>query len=198
MNEGDRHFSGEGLVFATLRKITTRLERIAVPYAVAGALALDAHGLHRLTADVALLVTRAGLESLHQSLIGLGYVPLFSGSKSIRDVEHGVRIEFLISGDFPGDGKPKPISFPQPEEAGVVLDGIRYLALPRLVELKLASGMTGGVQRMKDLADVVELIKILDLPLALTELLHPYAREKYHELWTGIRDSPPGPLESLG
>ena len=40
-----------------------------------------------------------------------------------------------------------------------VIDGIRYLSLPRLVELKLASGMTGGIHRMKDFTDVVQLIE---------------------------------------
>lgn len=107
-----------------------------------------------------------------------------------------MRIEFLISGEFPGDGKPKPIAFPKPQEAAVVVGGIRYLELPRLVELKLASGMTGGAARLKDLADVVELIKILDLPGDFVADLHPYVREKFLELWTGIRDSPPSPFEN--
>ncbi|MFO0887690.1 MAG: hypothetical protein U0790_00940 [Isosphaeraceae bacterium] len=44
------------------------------------------------------------------------------------------------------------------------LDGVRYLSLPALVQLKLASGMTGGVHRLKDLADVVSLIDALRLP----------------------------------
>ncbi len=196
MDEGDRHFRGRGLVFETLRKITARLEDIGVPYAVAGALAMDAHGLRRLTVGVDILVERAGLDALHHAVVGLGYVPLFAGSKSLRDVEHGVRIEFLIAGDFPGDGKPKPIAFPRPDDASIVLEGIRFLTLPRLVELKLASGMTGGIPRLKDLADVVELVKTLDLPGAFAAELHPFVREKYLELWTGIRDSPPGPLES--
>ena len=51
--------------------------------------------------------------------MGLGYIPPFTGSKNLRDTEHGVRIEFLIAGEFPGDGKPKPVAFPDPAEAGV-------------------------------------------------------------------------------
>src|SRR5262249_45432352 len=150
MDEGDRHFQHDSLVFKTLRKIARRLDALGVPYAVAGGMSLDAHGFRRLTVDVDILVTREGLKTIHQELVGLGYVPPFTGSKNLRDAEHGVRIEFLVAGDFPGDGKPKPVAFPDPAEAGVEIRGVRYLALPRLVELKLASGMTGGVNRMKD------------------------------------------------
>ena len=69
-------------------------------------------------------------------------MPPFTGSKNLRDAEHGVRVEFLIAGEFPGDGKPKAVAFPEPTEAGILIDGIRFLSLPKLVELKLASGMT--------------------------------------------------------
>src|SRR6476646_6355489 len=155
MDEGDRHFQRDDSVFKTLRKIAQRLESIGVPYAIAGGMALQAHGFRRLTVDVAILVSREGLRTIHAKLDGLGYVPPFSGSKNLRDAEHGVRIEFLISGEFPGDGKSKPVAFPEPDDAGVTIDGIRFLSLSKLVELKLASGMTGGVHRMKDLADVV-------------------------------------------
>ena len=46
-----------------------------------------------------------------------------------------------------------------PTGGGKTLSGF----LPSLIELKLASGMTGGVNRMKDLTDVVELIKAIGL-----------------------------------
>ena len=120
-----------------------RLESIGVPYAVAGGAWLEAHGFRRLTVDVDILVNREGLSAIHAKLEGLGYVPPFAGSKNLRDAEHGVRIEFLIAGEFPGDGKPKPVAFPDPAEVGVEIKGVRYLSLPKLVELKIASGMTG-------------------------------------------------------
>ena len=89
-------------------------------------------------------------------------MPPFKGSKNLRDTEYGVRIEFLVTGQFPGDGKPKPVAFPDPATAAIELDGIRLLPLKDLIELKLASGMTNP-GRLKDLADVQELIRILDL-----------------------------------
>jgi hypothetical protein len=33
---------------------------------------------------------------------GRGYLPPFAGSKNLRDTESGVRIEFLVAGDYPG------------------------------------------------------------------------------------------------
>jgi hypothetical protein len=195
MDEADRHFQKEDLVFKTLRKIARRLESIGVAYAVAGGMALEAHGFRRLTVDVDILVSRDGLKTVHQELEGLGYVPPFAGSKNLRDAEYGVRVEFLIAGEFPGDGKPKPVAFPDPEQASILIDDIRFLSLPKLVELKLASGMTGGLDRLKDFADVIALVKGLRLPAAFAEELNPYVRDKYLELWRGIQDSPVGPVE---
>jgi hypothetical protein len=195
MDEGDRHFQRDDSVFKTLRKIAERLELVGVPYAIAGGMALHAHGFRRLTVDVDILVNRDGLSVIHAKLEDLGYVPPFSGSKNLRDAEHGVRIEFLIAGEFPGDGKPKPVAFPEPKDSGVTIDGIRFLSLAKLVELKLASGMTGGVHRMKDFADVVGLIETLALFSEFATELNPYVRDKYLELWHGVQDSPVGPVE---
>jgi len=193
MREGSRHFEEKSAVQETLRKITRRLSDLGIPYAVAGGMALFKHGFRRFTEDVDLLVTRDSLKAIHEKLEGLGYVPPFTGSKHLRDTEYGVRVEFLVAGEYPGDGKPKPIAFPDPAEAGVERDGMTILSLPRLVELKLASGMTGGIMRMKDFTDVIALINDLDLPAAFADQLNPYVRDKYAELWTGVRDSPAGP-----
>jgi hypothetical protein len=181
--EGSRFFEERGAVYDTLRRITRKINEIGIPYAVAGGMALARHGFRRFTEDVDLLVTREGWQRVHQHLDGLGFVPPFRGSKSLRDVETGVRIEFLITGDYPGDGKPKPVAFPDPLEASSEVAGIRVVNLPKLIELKLASGMTSP-GRLKDLADVQELIKALNLPREFADQLAPYVREKFVELWT--------------
>ena len=195
MDEGDRFFRGEDDVFKSMRRIARRLDDLGIPYAVAGGMALVAHGFRRLTIDVDILVTREGMRTIHEKLDGLGYLPPFTGSKNLRDTDTGVRIEFLIAGEFPGDGKPKAVAFPDPAsaEVGVELKGVRFVSLPNLVQLKLASGMTGGILRMKDFTDVIALIKDLGLPADFADQLDPYVRDKYAELWTGVRDSPAGP-----
>jgi hypothetical protein len=190
LREGSMHFEENSAVHKTLRRITGRLSELGISYAVVGGMALYRHGFRRFTEDVDLLVTEEGLRELHAALEGLGYLPPFKGSKQLRDTDTGVRIEFLVTGQFPGDGKPKPVAFPEPGSSSTELDGIRYLALPALVQLKLASGMTGGTRRMKDLTDVIELIQLLHLPSDFAEQLDPYVRPKYLELWSGLQSEP--------
>jgi hypothetical protein len=67
-------------------------------------------------------------------------------------------------------------------------DGVRFVTLEKLVELKLASGMTAS-DRLKDLADVQELIKVRGLDSEFAEKLDPYVREKYSELLRGVEES---------
>jgi hypothetical protein len=64
----------------------------------------------------------------------------------------------------------------------VEIDGVRVIALDRLIELKLASGLSAP-HRLRDLADVQDLIVRLDLPLSLAETLDASVRAKYAELW---------------
>jgi hypothetical protein len=186
LTEASLFFDEKGNVHQALRKITKRLDELGISYSVVGGLALFRHGYRRFTEDVDLLVTREALRAIHEKLDGLGYQPPFSQSKNLRDTELGVKIEFLVTGAYPGDGKPKPVAFPDPAVASVEQNGIRYLNLNTLVELKLASGMTAP-GRMKDLSDVVELIKALNLPREFADRLDPYVRDKFVELWASAR-----------
>ena len=176
------HFEGKGGVQATLQNITHRLNELGIQYVVVGGMALFRHGFRRFTEDVDLLVTREGLKKIHEALEGLGYVHVFKGSKKLRDTSTGVTIDFLISGEFPGDGKPKPVAFPDPSVVAVDIDGLRVLQLERLIELKLASGMSSA-NRAKDINDVMELIKRINLPRTFVEKLDPYVRDKFIEQW---------------
>jgi hypothetical protein len=149
-------------------------------------MALGSHGFRRFTDDVDILVTRDSLKRIHDALDGRGYVRPFAKSKNLRDVDSRVKIEFLLAGDYPGDGKPKAVQFPDPENASVVIDGISFLSVEALVELKLASGMS-GVDRLKDLADVQELIKSLALPESFADRLNEYVRPKFRDLYRSVR-----------
>ncbi len=189
LSEASQFFEGKSAVQATLRKVTARLDELGIPYAVSGGLALFAHGYRRFTEDVDLLVTSEGLKQVHNELDGLGYVPLFKGSKNLKDAETKVKIEFLVTGQFPGDGKQKPVAFPDPTTVAIEKDGIKYLSLRSLIELKLASGMTQPT-RLKDFADVIELIKLLEIPEDISKELSPYVREKFLELWKSVQQTP--------
>src|SRR5436190_10889303 len=103
--EGSLHFEKDSAVHRTLTRISRRLDELGIPYAIAGGMALFFHGYRRFTEDVDILVTPDQLQEIHRQLEGRGYLPPFEGSKNLRDTEYGVRIEFLVTGDYPGDGK---------------------------------------------------------------------------------------------
>lgn len=180
--EATRFFMREDDVHRALERIARLLEEDGIPYAVIGALAFNAFGYKRVTVDVDVLLTREGLEAFKTRHLGLGYVQKFPGSKGVRDTQHGVMVDFVLAGEYPGDGLPKPVSFPDPAAAAVPGDPGALLPLPRLIELKLASGISAP-HRLKDLADVLETIRALKLPAELVEELNPYVQEKYKELW---------------
>jgi hypothetical protein len=189
LREASMHFEEKSAVHQTLRKIVRRLEELGIPYAVAGAMGMFFHGYRRFTEDVDILVTSEGLAKIHRELEGRGYLPPFQGSKNLRDTEYGVRIEFLVAGQFPGDGKPKPVSFPDPASIQEEREGVHILPVKEMVELKLASGMTNP-GRLKDLADVQEMIKSLGLPAEFVDQLDPYVRAEFTRLWQGVQSDP--------
>lgn len=174
---------------AAVAEIAKRLADLGIDYAIAGALALAAHGVVRATEDVDVLVSREGLKRFKEAWLGRGYVDLRPGGKGMRDTVNGVKVDFLLVGDFPGDGKPKPISFPEPATAAVDVGRFKIVALPRFIELKLASGMTAP-HRLQDLADVLRLIEASKLPRELGDSLDAYVRPKYFELWESAQHPP--------
>ena len=187
--EGLRYFMGQGTLNRTLTQLAGDLTEHGIDYMVIGAVALLAHGYPRFTEDIDLVLTAEGLETFHRELIGLGYVPAFPGAKKrLRSTKDGVSIDVMTSGEYPGDGKPKPVSIPEPSEASIEMDGIQIVTVEKLVELKLASGMTAP-DRLKDLADVQELIKIRALQKDFAERLNPYVRGKFLELLESVEKS---------
>jgi hypothetical protein len=187
--EGSRYFMGEGKLHGALGELCYDLERRGIDYMIIGAVALLAHGYPRFTEDIDLVMTAEGLETFHRELVGLGYAPAFSGArKRLRATRSNVPVEIIVAGDYPGDGKPKPISFPVPAEASVEIDGVRVVTLEKLIELKLASGMTAP-DRLKDLADVQELIKLRALDAGFADRLHPYVRGRFLELLRAVGDA---------
>jgi hypothetical protein len=189
LKEADAFFMAESKLHDTARSLARLLDEEGIPYAIAGALALAAHGRIRLTEDVDVLIRKDDLARFKQKWLGRGYVELTAGLKAIRDTHRSVKIDFLLTGEFPGDGLPKPVSFPDPAKEPTVGDDLRVLSLDTLLELKLASGMTAP-HRGQDLVDVTELIRVRNLPRDHAQALNEYVRAEYLELWelAQIRD----------
>lgn len=181
---------GTSRVHKAMEALVARLDELGIPYAILGALALNAYGYLRATVDVDVLLTREGLERFKAASLGRGYLEKFPGSRGVRDTERQVDIDVVLAGDYPGDGRQKPVSFPDPRDGAVGGAAFRLVSLTTLIELKIASGMTAP-HRLKDLADVIELIRVNALPATYQERLHPYVRERFVDLWQAaqVRDS---------
>src|ERR1043166_2613822 len=113
------------------------------------------------------------------ALLAHGY-PRFTEDIDLVMTTDGLRKfhEELVAPAFPGARK----------RLKSQIDGIRFVTLEKLVELKLASGISAP-DRLKDLADVQELIKIRKLDADFALKLNPYVREKYRELEAAVRNS---------
>lgn len=179
----DEFFMGTSPIHQAMQRLAKTLGEMQIPFAVAGAMAANVYGHRRTTADVDILIRRDDLQRFKQQHLGLGWVDKFAGSKNFRDAVCNVNIDALIVGEFPGDGLPKPVAFPPPEEVTeIAKDGIPYVSLKTLLELKLACGMTAA-HRPRDLDDVIQLIRNNQLPLDYAESLNPYVADKFRELW---------------
>ena len=176
---------GEAAVQQTVRKLVAILETDGLPYAIIGARALNEYGHRRVTINVNLVMRDEDLQTFKRRWIGKGYAERVAGTGKLIDTDFAVHVDVLSTGRFPGDDKPKPIAFPDPSTTAI--RGLPFAMLPvaRWIELKLASGMVAP-HRLKDLADVQELIRSARLPLTLAEELHPWVRTRFQELWQAV------------
>ncbi len=179
----DQFFMQQSPIHDTMRRLAAAMSELQIPFAIAGAMAANAHGHKRTTADVDILIRREDLQRFKDRFLGLGWVDKFQGSKNFRDAVNNINVDALIVGGYPGDGLPKPVAFPPPETVSWTnTEGLPFISLEALIELKLASGMTAK-HRPRDLDDVIQLIRVNRLPQSYTEKLNPYVADAYRELW---------------
>jgi len=119
------------------KQTAAQLERIGVRYALAGGLAVGAHGYVRATNHVEFLVGTEAFEN---------HGPLVTFKAGVPIEVEGIRIDYL-----------SPVSLgPQVEEAlnhPVTSEGLAVVPIEALIYMKLVA------KRRKDLVDVVELLK---------------------------------------
>jgi hypothetical protein len=177
-----RFFMGQAEAQLALYRLTALLEADGLPYAVIGAFALNEYGHRRVTVDVDVVMRDEDLQEFKKRHLGKGYAERVAGTGKLLDTQHGVNVDVLSTGRFPGDDKPKPIAFPDPATTAMRGERFALLPMPLYIELKLASGMVAP-HRAKDLVDVQELIRSASLALDVANQLHPWVREKFVELW---------------
>ncbi len=162
-------------VHQTMRRTTKKLEKAGISYAIVGGMALNAHGYKRTTADVDFLLTSKGFKAFCEKFVGRSYQSSPGRKRRFVDRENGVKIDVLITGLYPGSGKPGPIAFPDPARVYQTIDHYRVVKLPTLIQLKLAA------RRWRDFADVVELIRLHELDEGFLKKLHPAVHRDFIE-----------------
>ncbi len=175
VKEIDRFFAGRDAVHKTMRRIVKRLEKANIPYAVVGGMAVYAHGYRRTTDDLDLLLTPAGFEEFKRLFVPKKYELHARLSRRFTDRANDVTVDILVTGLFPGSGKPGPISYPDPAAVNETIKKIRVVDLVTLIQMKLPA------RRYQDFADVVNMIRFNDLEESFAERLHPSVRRDYIE-----------------
>jgi hypothetical protein len=159
----------------TMRRLARRLKQAGIAYALIGAMAVNAHGSERTTRDVDILLTQDGFDRFRQQFVGEVYEQVAGRPRRFVERQSGVVVDCLIAGRFPGSGKPGPVAFPDPSEAGQEIDKIRVVTLPHLIQLKLAA------RRFYDFGDVVSLIRTHELNESFLPQLHPSLHHDFIE-----------------
>lgn len=157
----------------TLRKVTRLLAQNGIPHYVCGGFAVQEHGYPRFTIDVDVIVPN--VSNAIDLLSFRGFRPNPGSSMTMTDRETKVEIDFLPGGKSVSPGS---IAFPMPE---TVSSEPLILSLETLISLKLSSYLSNPVSRMKDAADVVELIKANQPPLNLN--VDSTVRKEYERIW---------------
>jgi hypothetical protein len=158
-----------------MKRLAQRLEKAEIPYAIMGAMAVNAHGARRTTDDVDVLLTRDGLERFRRQFVGKTYDQVEGRDRRFIERRSKVGVDVLVTGLYPGRGKPGPFAFPDPSAAGVKIDDIQVVSLPQLIQLKLAA------RRYYDFGDVVFLIRVHNLDERFMDQLHPSVHQDFVE-----------------
>jgi hypothetical protein len=175
LKEISMFFQGMDAVHQTMNKIAADLEKAQIPYAIVGGMAVNAHRYGRTTDDVDVLLTREGFAEFRRLFVPTTYGKLPKRSKRFIDPANGVTFDILVTGLFPGTGKPGPIAYPDPAAVSETIEKIRVVDLPMLIQLKLAA------RRHQDFADVVNLIRVHNLDESFQTQLHPAVHRDYME-----------------
>lgn len=180
-------FSQEGPVWGTLRRAHAALQDADIPHAVVGGLAVFLHGHRRMTTDVDLLVRPDDRTPVREALESAG-LPLRRG-EFIGDED--VRLHLLFTGEPEGIDWAKAIRFPDPSDdrATAEIDGFPTVVLIRLLEMKLACGLSNP-RRAQDIADALQLMDIHELDKRFAPRLHPLLRREFKRLIDVIRKYP--------
>ena len=176
-----REATGTSGLVESARDAVAVLAEHDIPHLIVGGLAVQEHGYPRVTIDVDIVVPDVleAVEFLTASLTG-PFCRVPKVEDRVEDRRNGVLIDLLPAGKVLKRGCKIP--FPQP---GKVAEQIQFVSLEDLISLKLDSWKSSPNRRLKDKADVNELILRRKLPRNLG--VNPAVRAFYTETWDALQ-----------
>lgn len=176
-----RENTGTSGVLESARTAVAVLADHDIPHLIVGGVAVQEHGYPRVTIDVDVVVPDVleAVEFLTASMTGPFYrVP--EVHDRVEDRRNGVFIDLLPAGKVLRRGCKVP--FPQP---GKVAEELQIVRLEELISLKLDSWSNNPAKRLRDKADVTELILRRKLPRELG--VNSAVNKLYLETWDALQ-----------
>ncbi len=176
-----RENTGTSGIIETARDVVALLAQHDIPHLIVGGLAVQEHGYPRVTIDVDIVVPDVleAAEFLTAGLTGPFY-KVHELHDRVEDRRNGVEIDLLPAGGILKQGCKVP--FP---DVKIVAKTPQIISLEELISLKLDSWHNSPNRRIKDKADVVELIKYRRLSRDLA--VNPTVRALYIETWDALQ-----------
>ncbi len=181
-----RKVSGSTALSRTMHKAVRVLAEANIPSLVVGGYAVQENGYARFTSDVDIVVP--SVAAARQVLALQGFRENPGSSMTVTDRTSKVEVDLLPGGASVGPG---PLTLPMP----VVLSTEPNIAdLRTLLEIKLSTYLGSPVSRLRDLADVTELMKTNSPPRDFD--IHPAVHPEYLRVWDGLQQERSRPEHS--
>ncbi len=171
---------GNESLWSVAERCHALLSAAGIPYSICGGVAVCLHGYQRNTVDLDLVI-RPGDSTAVRGILLDGGLVWDETSAQFRAPE-GIAVRFLISGQKAG--KESEVTIPEPVGKVNVeqREGLSVVRLSRLIEMKIACGMSNLRRTHKDYADVVELIAARNLDGSFARFIHVSLRPTFREL----------------
>jgi hypothetical protein len=176
-----RENTGTSGVVETARAAVAVLADHDIPHLIVGGVAVQEHGYPRVTIDVDIVVPDV-LEAVEFLTANLGgpFIRVPDCADRVEDQRSHTFVDLLPAGKVVKRGCKVP--FPQPTRA---VEELQIVELEELVALKLDSWVNSPLKRLRDKADVVELILRRKLPRELA--VNPAVGALYLETWDALQ-----------
>ncbi len=176
-----RENTGTSGVVRTARTAAATLAQHDIPHLIVGGIAVQEHGYPRVTIDVDIVVPDVleAVEWLTADLTG-PFARVKDCDERLEDRRNGVLVDLLPAGHVLKRGCKVP--FPVPTK---VAEDLQIIPIADLISLKLDSWFGSPAKRLKDKADVTELILRRKLPRDLA--VAPAVGTLYLETWDALQ-----------